>query len=193
MATVDVAPSPRTALAMSSKRTPLASVPNAANSPRHAVPHATKRQRPGSQIEIPYGQPPLKRQLLDRDENSCSPTKSHTHIVPPSDARIFSSKLNKQVQPTAFEKKLVAARDKDTRDKERVPQTKVAKNEKPSTETLDTIRQWQKHYRKAFPQFVFYFDTVPEDVRYRCSRQCMALGAVSFDAYSSPLHQLITV
>jgi hypothetical protein len=44
---------------------------------------------------------------------------------------------------------------------------------------MDSIRQWQRHYRKAFPQFVFYFDSIPEDMRRKCSRQVMALGAVS--------------
>jgi regulatory subunit for Cdc7p protein kinase len=56
---------------------------------------------------------------------------------------------------------------------------KHVKAEKAPADTMDSIRQWQRHYRKAFPQFVFYFDSIPEDVRRRFSRQVIALGAVS--------------
>lgn len=65
------------------------------------------------------------------------------------------------------------------RDKER--QLRTTRPEKTPAETLDTIRQWQRHYRRAFPQFVFYFDSIPEDSRSKCSRQVLALGAVSLD------------
>lgn len=170
MAAVFVPPSPQTAFAMSNRRVPLANVPNAANSPQRAGPLAVKRR---SQIDIPYGQPPPKKQLLEHEETeSKSPTKSRVPAYPNTDAKFFSRRLN-NVQLTAFEKKLVAAKER-----ERQSLVRVSRNERPA-DTLDTIRQWQKHYRKAFPQFVFYFDSITEDVRYKCSRQCMALGAVS--------------
>lgn len=46
-------------------------------------------------------------------------------------------------------------------------------------EKLENVRQWQRHYRKAFPEFVFYFESVPHDVRLKCLKQLDALGAVS--------------
>jgi regulatory subunit for Cdc7p protein kinase len=67
--------------------------------------------------------------------------------------------------PTAFERKLAAAR-------------KPASAHKPTADSLESIRQWQRHYRKAFPQFVFYFESVPDDVRTKVSRQIQYLGAV---------------
>jgi regulatory subunit for Cdc7p protein kinase len=90
-----------------------------------------------------------------------------------TESKLFARRSN-NANPSAFEKKLVAAREK-----ERIPQPKGSRNEKPSADTMDTIRQWQRHYRKAFPQFVFYFDSIPEDVRRKFSRQVVALGAVS--------------
>lgn len=65
------------------------------------------------------------------------------------------------------------------RDKEKMVTWRVTRQDRPSAETLDNIRQWQRHYRKAFPQFVFYFDSIPQDVRGKLARQVIALGAVS--------------
>lgn len=168
MAAVFVPPSPQTSLNMSTRR-PLANVPNATNSPHRAGLVPAKRARSG-QIEIPYGQPPPKKQVMDTvEQDTRSPTRSRST----GESKLFSRRSNNAI-PSAFEKKLVAAREK-----ERQPQVKGTKSEKPSTDTLDTIRQWQRHYRKAFPQFVFYFDSIPEDVRRKFSRQVVALGAVS--------------
>ena len=75
-------------------------------------------------------------------------------------------------QITAFERKLLAV-------KERQAQQKPAKQEKCANEDLETIRQWQEHYRRVFPRLVIYFESVPDDVRVRYSKQVLALGAVS--------------
>lgn len=175
MAAVFIPPSPQTSLAMSTRRAPLANVPNAANSPHRTGIATMKRSRTaGSIIDIPYSQPPSKKQHVDRDEpESRSPTRPKTTIYPGVESKFFTKRAN-NAQPSAFEKKLVAARDK-----ERLSLSKGVRYEKTSAETLDNIRQWQRHYRKAFPQFVFYFDSIPEDVRNKCSRQVTALGAVS--------------
>lgn len=183
MAAVFVFPSPQTSLNMSTRR-PLANVPNATNSPHRAGLVPAKRARSG-QLEIPYGQPPPKKQVMDTvEQDARSPTRSKSTAYHGTESKLFSRRSNNAV-PSAFEKKLVAAREKD-----RQTQVKGAKGEKPSTDTLDTIRQWQRHYRKAFPQFVFYFDSIPEDSRRKFSRQVVALGAVSFTTgicFASPL------
>lgn len=164
-------PSPRTSLNMSTRR-PLANVPNATNSPHRAGLLPGKRAR-STQMEIPYGQPPPKKQVMDSVEHeSRSPSRSRSTLQQSTESRLFARRSN-NANPSAFEKKLVAARDR-----ERQPTVKATKGEKPSADTLDNIRQWQRHYRKAFPQFVFYFDTIPEDVRRKFSRQVVALGAV---------------
>ena len=172
MAAVFVPPSPQTSLNMSTRR-PLANVPNATNSPHRAGPVPAKRARSG-QVEIPYGQPPPKKQVMEAAEQDArSPSRIKSTAYHSTESKLFARRSN-NTNPSAFERKLVAARDK-----ERQPQIKGTKGEKPSADTLDTIRQWQRHYRKAFPQFVFYFDSIPEDARRKFSRQVVALGAVS--------------
>ncbi|ODM17330.1 hypothetical protein SI65_07005 [Aspergillus cristatus] len=175
---------------MSTRRPPLANVPNATNSPlRMGGTVPAKRSRTAStQLEIPYGQPPPKKQVIDgveQDVRSPSRARSTAHQQP-GDSRIFSRRSN-NAQPSAFERKLYAAREKD-----RQTATKPVRNEKPSAETLDTIRQWQRHYRKAFPTFVFYFDSIPEDVRGRCSRQVNALGAREEKFFSRLVTHVVT-
>lgn len=172
MAAVFIPPSPQpTTQNMSTHRPPLANVLNATNSPQRPMVIPAKRSRfanGSNQLEIPFGQPPPKKQALEG--NDASPTRAKAAYTSTSngtgtgaDPKLFSRRPN-HGQPSAFEKKLVAARDR----------------EKPRpAESVDTIRQWQRHYRKAFPQFVFYFDSVPADVTAKFTRQVTALGAVS--------------
>jgi regulatory subunit for Cdc7p protein kinase len=124
-----------------------------------------------------FGQPPPKKRFLEKDDAaSRSPTKTRTTISSQTaESKVFSRRAH-HTQATAFERKLIAAREK-----ERQSQPRGSKYEKTSAETMDNIRQWQRHYRKAFPGFVFYFDSIPTDVRSRSLREVLALGAVSFD------------
>ena len=170
MATVFVPPSPQTSLNMATRR-PLANVPNATNSPHRAGLLPAKRSR-STQMEIPYGQPPPKKQVMDGMDYEASRSTTSTATCQNTDSKLFARRSN--ATPSAFEKKLVAVRER-----ERQPLVKTVKAEKAPADTMDSIRQWQRHYRKAFPQFVFYFDSIPEDMRRKCSRQVMALGAVS--------------
>lgn len=169
MATVFVPPSPQPSLTMATRR-PLANVPNATNSPHRTGLLPAKRSR-STQMEIPYGQPPPKKQVMDEVDQEAGKSVVST-TGQNTDSKLFARRSN-NATPSAFEKKLVAAREK-----ERQPAAKPIK-----VENLDSIRQWQRHYRKAFPSFVFYFDSMPEEMRRKCSRQVIALGAVS-DSHS---------
>lgn len=156
---------------MSNRRTPLASIPNAANSPyRTTAAAATKRSRgeAGLQEDVIYeGQRSIKRQALEvKSSNFRTPPRKQS--VPTAGDALFG-KRSQNKKPTAFEKKLLAAKDSQS----------VQKAEKPAGEALEGIRTWQKHYRKVFPTFVFYFESVTDDIRSRCVRQIRALGAVS--------------
>jgi regulatory subunit for Cdc7p protein kinase len=163
MAAVSISPLPHTLSTMSGRRVPLSSNPNAVNSPYHAVAAAASKQKRSYatiQREEAYGQPPpAKKQMLESHQTLKTPPRQQ---VPQSAAegRVFTRKSN--AQPSAFERKLVAA-----------------KAEKASEENLETIRQWQRHYRRVFPKFVFYFESIPEDVRLKYTKQVIALGAVS--------------
>lgn len=154
---------------MSSRRAPLANVPNATNSPYRGL---VKRSRLNIvQQDGQHGQPPLKKQMLEKED--VDPQTPPRRLPPQSaEGRVFTRK-NTNAQPTAFERKLVAARDRQL-------QLKASKNEKGVNENQnhETIKQWQRHYWKVFPQFVFYFESIPEDIRRECSRQVAGLGAV---------------
>ncbi|KAL4795106.1 Dfp1/Him1, central region-domain-containing protein [Aspergillus venezuelensis] len=194
MAAVSVPPPREPSLNMSTRR-PLANVPNATNSPHRVaglVPAKRPRTTANAQIDIPYGQPPpAKKQVVDGSgldtQQSTTTTQTQTKVstIQGTDSKLFTRRSN-NTQPSAFEKKLVAARDKD-----RQPQSKSAKQEKPPAESI-SIRQWQKHYRKAFPHFVFYFDALPIDVRAKCSRQVIALGAREEKFFSRLVTHVVT-
>jgi regulatory subunit for Cdc7p protein kinase len=172
MAAVSLLPSSQTHDIMASRRVPLSNINNAANSPLRNVAAAAKRSRSYSsqQRDLPYGgAPPLKRQPAELEQsNPKTPTKLQSTQIP--EGRVFTKKTN-NAQPSAFEKKLVAAR-------ERPAQRQPQKQDRAVNENLETIRQWQRHYRKVFPHFVFYFESIPEDTRTRCSKQIQVLGAV---------------
>ncbi|KAL3443650.1 Dfp1/Him1, central region-domain-containing protein [Aspergillus insuetus] len=186
MAAVFVPPSRENSLNMSTRR-PLANVPNATNSPHRVGLVPAKRPRATTaHIDIPYGQPPPKKQVVEGNETENQTTvHTKTSTLRGTDSKLFTRRTNNS-QPSAFEKRLV-----DARDKERQPQSKTTKQEKPSTENI-SIKQWQRHYRKAFPHFVFYFDCVPIDVRSKCSRQVMALGAREEKFFSRLVTHVVT-
>ena len=171
MAAVLLSPATYNIGAMSNRRAPLSSIPNAANSPFRAVAAAaSKRSRldAGLQEDPNYDrQPPAKRQALDvKASNLRTPPQK---LAPTSGEGLFNKKSQNR-KPTAFERRLLAA-------KEGQQSEKIEKQEKATSE--EGIRSWQKHYRRLFPSFVFYFESVSDDVRLRCSRQIKALGAVS--------------
>ncbi|KAJ5899363.1 hypothetical protein N7495_004107 [Penicillium taxi] len=185
MAAVFIPPSPQTSLNMSTRR-PLANVPNATNSPHRSGIIPAKRVR-STQMEIPYGQPPPKKQVMDAaEQDSRASTRGKSTIQQGIESSLFAHRQSKNGVPTAFEKKLWAAREKD-----RQLQAK-SKTEKASAESMDTIRQWQRHYRKAFPSFVFYCDALPEDVHRKLSRQITSLGAREEKFFSRVVTHVVT-
>ncbi len=169
MATVSLSPTPVHLSAMSTRRLPLSSNPNAANSPLRASSaalmglHGTKglkvRSHADMMREEPYGQPPPpKRQMVDHSVQRVpgSPTRS----------RASRTIVHRAVTRTAA-----------TGTTERTSQST---GYKPSEKELENIRQWQTQIRARFPKMVFYFESIPDDHRSRLSKQVVQLGAVSF-------------
>ena len=180
MALVSIPPSPHTLGSMANRRIPLSSVPNAENSPFRAVAlAASKRSRlqSTSAEEKRYDDPPpAKKHIVEI--NPSNPRTPPPRKQPPSaEGRIFN-KRPQDSQLAAFDRKLLATKD-------RVVDAKVAKNERVSDEPMDNLRQWQKHWKKVFPSFVFYFESVPEDSRRQYSKQLHVFGAVSLPCYFS--------
>lgn len=159
---------------VSNRRIPLASNPNAANSPyRPLTAAAAKRSRYEVEKQddlIHDQQPPSKRQAVDVVQTRLRTPTRRPPLQHP-EGRVFNKKAANS-QPTSFERKLYAVKERQT-------QQRAERQEKSTAESLNGIKQWQRHYRRVFPEFVFYFESVPADVQAKCSKQIRALGAVS--------------
>lgn len=163
----------------------MANVPNAVNSPfRGMQPLSGKRTR--AQLgENTHGQPPAKKQLLETPHNddgeNVDPLKKAGATVISNDKldEPFSTKRTSTAPPTAFERKLASVREKKPTPQPQSQQTRVDRTHAAKGDNLENVRQWQRHYRRQFPQFVFYFDSLPDDVRVKAIRQIRSLGAVS--------------
>lgn len=140
------------------RRPPLGVNPNAANSPlRGAVAAKAKRSIASIQREEAYGQPPpLKKQMLEGGSQRAvrSPGSLASRSRP-----VLHVQRARSLKPQA------AA---------------------PSTETFQSQRvhekdfiSWQKQYRSRFPRMVFFFDSVPDDIRAKLVKHITYLGAVS--------------
>ena len=174
-AAVFVPPSPHdpfSRMANQSRRMPLASLANATNSPHRPLTNSgSKRPRSLANISQQENEPPQKRLAVERSardtNNSATPRREPQPTT--AEGRVFE-RGHGDSGSTAFQRRLVAARDKNAG-------LRVTKNvEYPSKE--ESIRTWQRHYRKLFPSFSFYFDGLSEDTRSRFLRQITSLGAV---------------
>jgi regulatory subunit for Cdc7p protein kinase len=148
---------------MSTRRAPLSSNPNAANSPLRgaAAALAAKQRRSHAEVqrEEAYGQPPpAKRQMLDLGGGRAarSPVQSKA-----ASARSASQRTT--LKTNTADK--VAAKSNPTRTL--------------SEEELQGLRQWQTQLRARLPSMVFYFESLPDDQRARLTKQVTHLGAVS--------------
>ena len=194
MASVSILQPPVDSFAMTSRRAPLANVPNAVNSPfRNPAAASQKRTRAqvGEQREAVCGQPPTKKQIVeipDEDVENVDPRKRNG--VPVNAQEKLEEPFLKRpnnAQPTAFERKLASVRDKRT-----TPQQRNDQPPKTNGDNLETVRQWKRHYKRQFPQFVFYFESVPDEVRVKTSRQFQSLGAREEKFFSKAVTHVIT-
>ena len=158
---------------MTSRRVPLGDVPNAANSPaRHLTHFKRSRDQLEAQENFPIEwQPKSKRQAFDPSNLKLrlSPAKQ---AHPVRDDKVFARPSNNNRPATSFERKLLAAREAGS-------QQRVQRQQRQPTESIENVRRWQQHYKKAILGFVFYFESVPEDVRIKYSKTVRSLGAVS--------------
>lgn len=172
---VFVPPSPHDSfsnMSVSTRRAALASIPNVTNSPhRFLNTSSSKRPRSLAGVTQQENEPPSKKQMVERPPTTVQPLTPRQQVQA-SEARIFER--GDGLADNAFRKKLVAARDKG------YTSTRVLKHtaESQSIRENESIRQWQKHTRKAFPTYSFYFESIPEETQARFARQVISLGAV---------------
>lgn len=165
---------------MSSRRGPLTSNPHAANSPLRA-PSAllqnakAKRSYANAQREEAYGQPPpIKKQVLEDGTGRAvrSPSK-----LPRS-----------QQLPQRTAGQITGRPPIKERTTSRLPTVSKTVQDDEHKEV------WKKHYRAKFPKMVFYFESIPDDVRAKLTKRVTYLGAVSLlpsSRYCSLTHQLL--
>lgn len=153
-----VPPSPATGM---SRRAPLSNLPNAVNSPVQGS-AAAKRSR--SQSGIQREQPPTKKQATESSVLR-TPRRNHAATVNDVERKVINNAAKKTV-----------ARKRPTQSA--APPTFADVTAQKNQQTVVTA--WKKHYKKVFPTFVFYFDSVPPDVITEAKKHLSHLGAVSF-------------
>ncbi|QUC21998.1 uncharacterized protein UV8b_06239 [Ustilaginoidea virens] len=177
MATISLSATPAPIAAMASRRVPLASNPNVANSPLrgHASLHAYAKQKrsfANIQREEAYGQPPpVKKQALENGAQRAvrSPSKAARH--PPV-----------LVQRSAARPAL----------KDRSSKSSTQPASRP-VQHVDTEREaWKKHHRTKFPKMVFYFESIPDDVRAKLTKRVTYLGARQEPFFSIDVTHVVT-
>ena len=193
MATVSLTHAAVDPVAMAGRRQPLTNIPNAVNSPFRnvtAINGKRTRAQAGEQREVVHGQPPTKKQIIeipDEELENVDPLRRNGVPAAAQDkADEFFSKRSTGPE-TAFQRKLAAARERKP-----VPQQRIEPAPKQNADNLESIRQWKRHYKRQFPQFVFYFESVPEDVRVKTARQFQTLGAREEKFFSKAVTHVIT-
>ncbi|KAK3191459.1 Cdc7p-Dbf4p kinase complex regulatory subunit [Lecanicillium sp. MT-2017a] len=164
---------------MSSRRVPLSNNPNVANSPLRgasalAAYAKQKRSHATIQREETYGhQPPVKKQVLDNGS-----------------ARVIRSpsKLPRSQQPVPRSATTTAATRPAVRDR----QARPAALSRP-TQDADTEKEvWKRHHRAKFPKMVFYFESIPDDIRAKLIKRVTYLGARQEPFFSIDVTHVVT-
>lgn len=168
MATVSLSPTPVPIAAMSSRRIPLTNNPNAANSPLRgtstlaAFAKQQKRSYATVQREEPYGQPPpMKKQAVETmaQRSIRSPSKLPRSQLATRNTTTTTSTTTSTTRPTLRTSKPIAGSR--------------------ATQDVDTEKEvWKKHHMAKFPKMVFYFESIPDDVRAKLIKRVTYLGAV---------------
>ena len=184
MAAVAISPAQYQLGIMSNRRAPLSSVPNAVNSPFRApvgvAAGAKRTRRQVDQEDIPYDQEPPAKRSATAIARPVPRTPPQKQSLQQAEARVFGKRAG-NAQPTAFEQRLLRARQQtqpETQDRGLEQRVERSRN---ANETFEGIRQWQKHYRKVFPTFVFYFEGIAEEKKALHVRFIRAFGAVSWE------------
>lgn len=156
---------------MSTRRVPLSNNPNVANSPlrgNHVSAAANsfgfskqKRSYASAQREELYGQPPpAKKQMLG------NVSAYRTTLRSPVKPRIIA-------HAGSLQRAAAAERERERASQQASRAPKITERE------IETIQKWVANQKAQFPRHVFYFESVPDDVRAKLARQLLALGAVS--------------
>ncbi|KAL6882767.1 Dfp1/Him1, central region domain-containing protein [Trichoderma longibrachiatum] len=166
---------------MSSKRAPLASNPNVANSPLRApslLAGFVKPKRPFATVqrEEPYGQPPpVKKQALENGAQK--PVRSPSKLTRPPAHIVIPRNPSAVPRPTVRDRTAKAATTSTAR----------------GGQDVDTEKEvWKKHHRAKFPKMVFYFESIPDDIRAKLTKRVTYLGARQEPFFSIDVTHVVT-
>ncbi|KAL2260583.1 hypothetical protein VTK26DRAFT_5347 [Humicola hyalothermophila] len=161
-------------MSTTTRRVPLSSNPNAANSPMRASSVAalqgTKKSRSHADMlrEEAYGQPPpAKRLMIDRGVASPTRVKTTRTVVHRSASRATGGASTTQKPSQAS---LPKATEKE----------------------IEMMQQWHTNTRAAFPKMVFYFESIPDEQRARLAKQVAQLGAREEKFFSIGITHVVT-
>ncbi|KAK3303406.1 Dfp1/Him1, central region-domain-containing protein [Chaetomium strumarium] len=160
---------------MSTRRVPLSySNPNILNSPARvgsAVGNGIKKGRTHAESvrEEPYGQPPpAKRQMIDRGVASPTATRATRAIVHRTASRATgatTATTNRATHTTTYGH---------------------------TQEELISLQAWTTHTRARFPKMVFYFESIPDELRPKLAKQVSRLGAREEKFFSIDITHVVT-
>ncbi|KAH8154107.1 uncharacterized protein LAJ45_01874 [Morchella importuna] len=171
-----------------SRRAPLSNLPNEVNSNPYSsiTAAAAKRQRSLStaQRETTYGQqPPQKKQIVEvlrtpvRNSNADSK-------VNPSRRQAVRTRTTAGTPP--------AYNGVGNNNNQQIQRKAVAKPFTDQQNSLESVRAWQRHYRRMFPSYVFYFESLPDDVAAKFQKQIQSLGAKLEKFFSNEVTHVVT-
>lgn len=183
MAQVSIPPSP----AAMSRRAPLSNLPNEVNSnPYSSITAAVaKRQRSLSTAQREtYGQqPPQKKQIVEVLRTPVRNSNSDSKVNP---SRRQATRTRTTATPPAYNNGV------GNNNSQQVQRKAVAKVVNDQQNSLESVRAWQRHYRRVFPSYVFYFESLPEDVAAKFQKQIQSLGAKLEKFFSNEVTHVVT-
>ncbi|KAL7267660.1 Cdc7p-Dbf4p kinase complex regulatory subunit [Rhizina undulata] len=193
MAQVSIPPSP----AAMSRRAPLSNLPNAVNSHYQSLTATVKRSHPPSvaaqRDAAAYDNPPAtKKQIFEAappPPAARTPVRSRHVDADPKPAKKGNGRARAAAPPAHATAQQQQVQRKASASNSTKPVAAV--NDAPH-QNIDTVRQWQRHYRKVFPSYVFYFENIPDDIAYNCKKLIVSLGARIEKFFSSEVTHVIT-
>ncbi|KAL8766896.1 MAG: hypothetical protein Q9209_006444 [Squamulea sp. 1 TL-2023] len=194
MAAVALSPAQYQLGIMSNRRAPLTSVPNAVNSPfrKPGAPVLKRTRQHLDQEDVGYDQQPPVKRAANGNTRQLPRTPPQKQSLQQAEAHVFGKRPG-NTQPTAFERRLLEAKSRKAQEvQKKTQEQRVDRTGRSTTETIEGIRQWQKHYRKVFPTFVFYFESIPDETRARHAKFIRAFGAREEKFFSKEVTHIIT-
>ncbi|KAG0132703.1 Dfp1/Him1, central region-domain-containing protein [Tuber indicum] len=175
MASVSIHPPSPAAM---SRRAPLTALPNAVNSPYHSVTAAA-----------------AKRQRTQRDLYSQSTaTKDQiSEIALRAPARVSNTESRiAPIRKRAFGRSIAGGDPPTFNGVSHAQVQRRGAGRGTEQNNIDSVRAWQRHYKKVFPEYVFYFENIPEDVAQKCQKQLSHLGARLEVFFSNSVTHVVT-